>query len=183
MLLHLYSHRIIILQVVDGKFNLTLDVNEIYTLTTLSTGHKGHYQDPPPSAPFPTNYEDDFECKLHKIHVVCNHGCLNSLEPSDAIWCWRSWSTLVQVMACCLTAPSHYLNQCWLIISKVPWHSSEDIVIRRFEVINQYNKIEDYIFKITLRSPRGQWVNTFMGLIASGIRKLPFQQNVIQFLR
>ena len=23
-------------------------------------------------------------------------------------------STLVQVMACCLTAPSHYLNQCWL---------------------------------------------------------------------
>ena len=24
-----------------------------------------------------------------------------------------SWSTLVQVMACCLTAPSHYLNQMW----------------------------------------------------------------------
>ena len=44
---------------------------------------------------------------------------LISLEPSDAIWRWRSWSTLVQVMACCLTAPSHYLKQCWLIISKV----------------------------------------------------------------
>ena len=28
-------------------------------------------------------------------------------------------------MACCLTAPSHYLNQCWLIISKVQWHPSE----------------------------------------------------------
>ena len=27
--------------------------------------------------------------------------------------------TLAQVMACCLTAPSHYLNQCWLIISKL----------------------------------------------------------------
>ena len=26
-----------------------------------------------------------------------------------------------QVMACCLTAPSHYLNQCWLIISEVMW--------------------------------------------------------------
>ena len=37
---------------------------------------------------------------------------LNSLGPSDAIWRWRSWSTLVQVMACCPTAPSHYLNQC-----------------------------------------------------------------------
>ena len=43
----------------------------------------------------------------------------NSLWPSDAIWRQRSGSILAQVMACCLTAPSHYLNQCWLIISKV----------------------------------------------------------------
>ena len=28
-------------------------------------------------------------------------------------------------MACCLTAPSHYLNQCWLIITKVQWCLSE----------------------------------------------------------
>ena len=63
--------------------------------------------------------------------------CLNSLGPSDAIWRWRSWSRLVQVMACCLTAPSHYLNQSWLIISRVLWHSSEDINIRKFEDINQ----------------------------------------------
>ena len=28
-------------------------------------------------------------------------------------------------MACCLTAPSHYLSSCWLITSKVQWHSSE----------------------------------------------------------
>ena len=44
---------------------------------------------------------------------------VNSLWPNDAMWRQRSWSTLAQVMACCLTAPSHYLNQCWLIISKV----------------------------------------------------------------
>ena len=31
----------------------------------------------------------------------------NSLWPKDAIWHQRSGSTLVQVMACCLTAPSH----------------------------------------------------------------------------
>ena len=36
--------------------------------------------------------------------------------PCDTIWQQRSWSTLVQVMAYCLKAPSHYLNQCWLII-------------------------------------------------------------------
>ena len=50
---------------------------------------------------------------------------LNSLWPSDAIWWQGSRSTLVQVMACCLTAPSHYQNQCWLIITKVQWCSSE----------------------------------------------------------
>ena len=40
------------------------------------------------------------------------------LWPSDSIWHHRTWSTLVQVMTCCLTAPSHYMNQCWLIISE-----------------------------------------------------------------
>ena len=83
----------------------------------------------------------------------------NSLWPSDAIWRQKSGSTLAQVMACCLTAPSHYLNQCWFIISKVLWHSSEDIIIGRFEDTNQWSKIENYNYKITLRSPRGQWVN------------------------
>ena len=55
---------------------------------------------------------------------------VNSLGPSDAIWRHRSGSTLAQVMACCLTAPSHYLTQCWLIISKAQWHSSEGNFIR-----------------------------------------------------
>ena len=50
---------------------------------------------------------------------------LNSLRPSDAIWWRRSGSTLSQVMACCLMAPCHYPNQCWLIMSKVWWHSSD----------------------------------------------------------
>ena len=40
---------------------------------------------------------------------------------------------------CCIVELEleHYLNQCWLIISKVLWHSSEDIIIRRFEDTNQ----------------------------------------------
>ena len=25
-----------------------------------------------------------------------------------------TWSTLAQIWACCMTAPSHYLKQCWL---------------------------------------------------------------------
>ena len=47
----------------------------------------------------------------------------NSLWPSDAKWRHRSESTSVQVMTCCLTAPSHYLNQCWLIIRGTLWNS------------------------------------------------------------
>ena len=50
---------------------------------------------------------------------------VNSLRPSDAIWRQRTGSTLAQVMACCLTAPSHHLNQCWLIVSKALWQSTE----------------------------------------------------------
>ena len=65
-------------------------------------------------------------------------GPFNSLWPSDAIWRQGSRSKLVQVMACCLTAPRHYLNQCWLIIRKVLWHSwLEGIITRRSEDTNQ----------------------------------------------
>ena len=50
---------------------------------------------------------------------------INSLWPSDSVWHRRFWSTLAQVMAWCLMAPSHYLNQYWLIISEVLWNSPE----------------------------------------------------------
>ena len=63
------------------------------------------------------------EIMIHSIHIckgkwvqtgIC---CLvNSVWPSDTIWRQRSGSTLAQVMDCCLTAPSHYLNQYWLMI-------------------------------------------------------------------
>ena len=60
-------------------------------------------------------------------HQQCETMCdwVNTLWPSDAIWRHRSGSTLAQVMACCLTAPSHYLDQCWLNNSAVHQHSSE----------------------------------------------------------
>ena len=66
------------------------------------------------------------QCMFHIITVLS----FNSLRSSEAIWRHRSGSTLAQVMACCLTASSHYLNQCWLIISKVLWHSSQGNFMR-----------------------------------------------------
>ena len=45
-------------------------------------------------------------------------------------------STLAQVMACCLMASSHYLEQCWLIINKIQWNSAEGNLTRETTVIN-----------------------------------------------
>ena len=46
---------------------------------------------------------------------------------NDAIWRHRTGSTFCSDngLLVCLVVPSHYYNQCWLIISKVPWHSSD----------------------------------------------------------
>ena len=55
--------------------------------------------------------------------ILCSTIWLNSFWPRDTIRRQRSGSTLAQVMAWCLTAPSHYLNQCWLIVSEIQWHS------------------------------------------------------------
>ena len=82
----------------------------------------------------------------------------NSLRPSDAIWRQWSWTTLAQVMACCLTAPSHYLNQCWLIIRGVLWHTSESSFAGIAQGIDSGYEFEKYILKHIFKSPRGQWV-------------------------
>ena len=56
----------------------------------------------------------DFKCVIFKYIVV-----ITFKRISSAFW-WMAQdptddkSTLVQVMPCCLMAPSHYLNQCWL---------------------------------------------------------------------
>ena len=51
--------------------------------------------------------------KILDIHARLIPNFVLSLGPSDAIWRQRSGSTVAQEMACCLTAPSHYLNQCY----------------------------------------------------------------------
>ena len=84
---------------------------------------------------------------------------INSLRPSDAIWRQWSWTTLAQVMACCLTAPSHYLNQCWLIIRGVLWHTSESSFAGIAQGIDSGYEFEKDILKNIFKSPRGQWVN------------------------
>ena len=59
--------------------------------------------------------ENAFENVVCKISIILLTHCGLVLPYGDK---WYG-STLAQVMACCLMAPSHYLNQCWLTISEV----------------------------------------------------------------
>ena len=67
-------------------------------------------------------------CRLVATTVISTIYCLvNCLyitsEHSETMWYWISRSILVQVMACRLTAPSLYLNQCWRTTNGVLWQS------------------------------------------------------------
>ena len=59
-----------------------------------------------------------------------------SLYPNAAIGWHISGSALVQIMVCCLTAPSHYLNQHWLVTKSVAWNASESNFIASAQDIN-----------------------------------------------
>ena len=89
---------------------------------------------------------------LQEVMDVVLYWCvrnLNSLWPSDIIWWQEFGSTLTQVMACCLTAPSHYLNQSWLIISEVLEHSPESNFAGNAQKIYSWYELKDDYCKIT----------------------------------
>ena len=78
----------------------------------------------------------------------------NSLWLSDTIWWYRSWSTLAQITACCLAAPSHYLNQCWLIVSTDQWHLSKGNITRDAPAINHENQLQFASIEFLWNLPR-----------------------------
>ena len=79
------------------------------------------------------NVDLDLCCHIVSLDHNESGSFFDSLWPNDAIRQQGTESTLAQVMACCLTAPSHYLDKCWLIIIKVLWHSSEGNIMIRSE--------------------------------------------------
>ena len=84
---------------------------------------------------------------------------VNSWWPSDTIWRQRSGSTLAQVMVCCLKAPNHCLNQCWLVRNVVwPTSNFKEMLMN----INSQH-VFDYTFKITCTTTSSivQWVTLF----------------------
>ena len=55
--------------------------------------------------------------------------------------------TLAQVMAWCLTTPSHYLNQCWLFISEALCHSPESNFTVQAKASILYNEFQKLYFQ------------------------------------
>ena len=70
-------------------------------------------------------------------HYMVSPG-LSELTCHGAKWLNRSGSTLAEVMAHFLMAPSYYLNQCSLIICEVLWPSTEG------------NRVSQEILKISI---------------------------------
>ena len=79
----------------------------------------------------------------------------NSLLSSDDIW---PGSTLAQVMAWCLTAPSHYLNQCWLLISEVLWHTLDSKFKGVPKLLFGITSLKIILSKSLSHFPGGQWI-------------------------
>ena len=92
----------------------------------------------------------------HSLKLCSYHGkgCFNSLWPNDGIWRQRSGSTLAQVMACCLTVPSHYLN----VLIYHQWGPLAFIWVQFYFIHQSLKLAEKLLPYISLKSPRGQWV-------------------------
>ena len=91
--------------------------------------------------------------------MPCKPPVNQTLLSSDFIWRHRSWSILAQVMACCLMAPSHNLNHCWQIISKLfltfTWRQFQ----RKYSTYVSFVWVWKRLVDIAVASFRGQWVN------------------------
>ena len=90
----------------------------------------------------------------------------------------RFGSILAWVMSCCLTAPSHYLNQCWLAINKIHWHSFQGDIWLNTQDIDPQVIFQIYTFKITAMSPK--WVNSLApGKFEWNFRHIIFMQILV----
>ena len=83
----------------------------------------------------------------------------NSLWPSDTIWRHSRHSTLVKVMACCLTTPRHQLSWCWLTVNctlrnKLQWNHNQNT-----KLFIQENAFENGVCKMSAILFRPQCVN------------------------
>ena len=65
-------------------------------------------------------------------------------------------------MACYVMEPSHYSNQCLLLVNEVLWCSQQSNVIPSAQATNLYDEFKNHTFQIAASSTSGQWTTTNM---------------------
>ena len=91
--------------------------------------------------------------------MTCCVMYLNPMWLSDAIWRQQFGSKFARVKVCCLMAPSHYLNQCCLIINEVLWHPAKTNFSVSAHETNLWNEFEKYTCETDSTSLNVQWFN------------------------
>ena len=106
--------------------------------------------------------------KLILKMVRCRYPLIDTMWLSSAIWRQKSGSILARVMAWCLTAPSHYLSQCWHIFNirgffvVFPWGQFHDDVIK-WKHFPRYWPFVLGIHRSRVNSPhKGKWRGALM---------------------
>ena len=95
---------------------------------------------------------------IHQSFIVTRSQDRNKMTVKlfvrDAMCKQRTGSTLAQLMACCLTTPSHYLNQCWLLIVDVVLYSyqSNFTASAQTTALSYHKEFGNYAFQITATS-------------------------------
>ena len=103
-----------------------------------------------------------YECMPISCIVSTSTHC-GLVTPYGDIYLGQYWLGAVkaQAMACCLMAPSHYMNQCWLIIKGVLWHSFGFKFIRGAHELNPWLVFGDYTFEIKNTSPKANQFKSY----------------------
>ena len=108
-------------------------------------------------------YTTDVESVVYGIvYVGISVTCLKPfLWLSDVIWRYTYDSTLAQEMACCLTAQSHHLSLCGLVLGEVLLHSTEGNSTENAQYVCSWYEFETYEFRIGAPSPSGSELKPF----------------------
>ena len=83
---------------------------------------------------------------VSNISAIFVQASIYSLWPSDAMWRYRSGSTLAQVMARCLAAPIHYLHHYWLLSGEILCSPESNFTVSGQANI-RYNEFEMYTLR------------------------------------
>ena len=129
-------------------FMLYIDQNSLVWRTIISIHYKTWQIWSVKNVPYICHVGLWFFCMISCVYIIClSYTChINSLWPGDAIWRHGTRSTLAQVMSCCLTAPSHYLNH-WTSVDLSSVRSS-DIHLRASSPETPQPSITEIIRKI-----------------------------------